>query len=66
MSTKPKNIEGRVNVALGHPRLKELSTMAKKASASKGALAKAFINNGIDRVKSGEIEILAGVTIAKP
>jgi hypothetical protein len=54
MSTKPKNAEGRVNVALGS-RLPELSRVAKKNGQSKGAFARALIFYGLDKVQSGDL-----------
>lgn len=59
---KPPN-EGRVNVALGLPKLKELATMAKKNGTSRGALARAFILDGMERIKSGKVEVAAGVNL---
>jgi phage gp16-like protein len=64
MKTKPN--EGRVNVAIGPVRIKELSTLAKKHGTSKGALARAFILDGVDQLKSGSIEIQSGVIIGRP
>ena len=63
-TTKPN--EGRVNVALGPAKLAELDKLAKKNGTSKGGLARAFILDGMDRMKSGEIAISAGVNIQKP
>jgi hypothetical protein len=60
--TKAQN-EGRVNVALGPVKLAELARLAKKHGTSRGALARAFILEGIDRIKSGQIEVAAGVNL---
>ena len=60
--TKSPN-EGRVNVALGPQKLAELAKMSKKHGTTRGALARAFILEGIDRIKSGQIEVAAGVNI---
>ncbi len=60
--TKLQN-EGRVNIALGPQKLKELATLAKKHSTSRGALGRAFIIEGIDRVKTGQLEVASGVNL---
>jgi hypothetical protein len=63
MKQTTKTNEGRVNVALGPAKLAELDKLAKKNGTSKGGLARAFILDGMERMKSGEIAISAGVNI---
>lgn len=63
-TTKIKNPEGRVNPALGAAKYRELTTVAKRLQTSRGALAKAFILDGLDRIAAGAIDIRAGVSIA--
>ena len=65
-TTKIKNHEGRVNPALGGPKYRELTTVAKRLQTSRGALAKALILDGLDRIALGMIEIKAGVSIIRP
>jgi hypothetical protein len=62
-SSTHKNHEGRVNVALGVSKLKELSVFAERLQTSRGALARAFILDGLNRIESGAIAIQAGVNI---
>ena len=65
MSEMKPQTEGRVNVALGPQKLAELARLAKKHGTSRGSLARAFILEGIDRIKSGQIEVAAGVNLNK-
>ena len=60
--TKSQN-EGRVNIALGPAKLAELARLAKKHGTSRGSLGRAFIIEGIDRVKSGQLEVASGVNL---
>lgn len=65
-TTKIKNHEGRVNPALGAAKYRELTVVAKRLQTSRGALAKAFVLDGLDRIALGMIEIKAGVSIIRP
>lgn len=63
MSETKLKSEGRVNVALGPIKLAELARLAKKHGTTRGSLARAFILEGIDRIKTGQIEVAAGVNL---
>ena len=63
MSIQKTQTEGRVNVALGQQSLTELARLAKKHGTSRGSLARAFIQDGMERLKSGKIEVAAGVSV---
>lgn len=61
--SKTKSNEGRVNIALGPAKLAELAKLAKKINSTRGALGRALILQGIDRINSGEIQASAGVNL---
>ena len=63
MSKTKLSNEGRVNIALGPAKLSELAKLAKKNATTRGALGRALILQGIDRINSGEIQVAAGVNL---
>jgi hypothetical protein len=60
---KPSNPEGRVNIPLGTQKHKELVAMAKKNGTKPGPLGRALLLDGMARVKKGEVDLAAGITI---
>ena len=62
----PPPRQGTINVALGHERFKQISELARKHGISKGALAKALIFYGLDKVQSGDLVFSGPSLESKP